>query len=681
MKLKQFHEAVEVELLSEGIKFTNKEINKVKKNSNKIMVGFEFEFNADNNKVSEFIESGKVTPRDPKKVAEENPREEWDMDDVYDTEEYMDARNRLEEEAMDELMEERKNQFESEMEDDINEEYEEAITFLDHMGRSVSHGFHVDTAIGYLADAFSHTVRGDMHEKVRKYLETGNKDLLPQPSLLREYMRIPTYADKAYDYLSDGQQDNIFEVFDQVDSDVVFDEYYTTMKDHYQVGHASIIKYLTTEAFSQAKEFLENFSQMEIDDVVPVIKYTDDLFPSKGQQLNLDFNTFDKNLQLTYDYIEEQLMRGDDMFGIDMLKEGSEILRTILNMIKREGFQYTQDQAIEDYIESEWQEAEEGIREEYWQNGVESYYDSVDMHEIITQIQQNQNVIVLDDEGEPYIEPDEWDGTSTGVHTGATSMKQFMLDYGKHWGLDFNRDFHSQVDTEGHGMVEFKSKPKFLNDSLELMHKMFNFINDIGSTASGHAGLHTNMSLINAKFNVQNFNAGKLVALADVKMLHEFFPVRGHVADMSDVWNAENIFNIARPSNNSNDILKWFDSLISHNTKFQTMNFQHMSANINNRRIEFRAIGGKDYSDREKVIVWNVYRLAYVLEATFDEKFMHKEYLKAVMDTLNDKTRKFYKHFKVKDYLHLRELRKKNPKIETSDEFAYEATKGDVKGL
>ena len=126
---------------------------------------------------------------------------------------------------------------------------------------------------------------------------------------------------------------------------------------------------------------------------------------------------------------------------------------------------------------------------------------------IIALIQRNHHVVVLDSEDEPYVDPDDWTGTSTRTSssgTGASAMKQFMIDYGHKWKLSM-KDFDPTVDTEGHNMVEFKSKPKPLLEALDLLDKMLEMIRDIGDTSSGHAGLHTNMSLKSDKFTKQNF--------------------------------------------------------------------------------------------------------------------------------------------------------------------------------
>jgi hypothetical protein len=209
------------------------------------------------------------------------------------------------------------------------------------------------------------------------------------------------------------------------------------------------------------------------------------------------------------------------------------------------------------------------------------------------------------------------------------------------------------------------------------MHNFNKMIEDIGTTSTGHSGMHTNISLKNEKFTKQNFNAVKLIALADNTLMHELFPVRGYVADMLSARLTQDMV-FALAGADSRDLLRQF-ALTIGTDKSQGINMGHMDAEVETRRIEFRYTGGKDYSKRGKTLEWAVYRFAYVLEAAFNENFMEKEYRRNVLKLLDEKTQFFFKNLRIRKFDDLRKYRKQRTSIDSVDSFITAWVNGDIK--
>jgi len=149
------------------------------------------------------------------------------------------------------------------------------------------------------------------------------------------------------------------------------------------------------------------------------------------------------------------------------------------------------------------------------------------------------------------------------------------------------------------------------------------------------------MSLKNIKMGKQNFNPLKLVLMADNELIHDLFPVRTHVADVFRELSAQKLYDIAAAD--KNDIISTFDDIIPKGAKFQGINFSHLDIHKEDlRRIEFRYTGGKDYSERGKLMEWTVHRFAFALMASFNDKFMQKEYLKEITKVLDKHVKKSF---------------------------------------
>lgn len=665
MKLNKLFES---DVLAEGIKFTRKEINSVKKKSRDILVGFEFEFNAMPTAMQAVIDGESPKDVDPE---EPQPREEWTMDDVWESEEYMEERNRLETEAVNEEMERIKNEKESEYEEAFGDGHEDYIDILDTLSTTYRQGTNAKdfSIVNYMAT-------DKINKKYEKLFEFP--DMVDNPDVVG-YHREQTISamldlKKLQTWMDESGYGDLLMGIDLTDAENYDDE----RREFYPPDAQSFINLMAQPQMKDLQSWIENLMEINFDDpaLVDVTKPRE--AAGEGQQ-EMEFSEVSS--------VDEKLVRiiEDILWVTNSHKEllQLEILFSQMEYYFKAGGSTANPyyDALEKYQEALWEEEreeiEESVQENIWNY---SYVDEqIDMMEIIAEIQRNQAVVVLDDEDEPYVEPDGegWSGGGT-VSSRAASVKRFVQEYGHIWDINFDKDFESIVDDEGYGMVEFKNKPKPLNEALELMHNFLRMIRQIGTTNTGKAGLHTNMSLKSSKFTNRNFNAVKLVSLVDNQLMHELFPVRGHVDDLlSAKLTPKMVYTLAGAP--STQLLDQF-SLVLGDQKFQGINFDHMKSRFQEaKRIEFRYTGGKDYAERGKTIEWAVYRFAYVLEAAFNENFLENQYKKNVIDLLDDATAKFFGRQKVKEFTKLRKIREKNPEIMDYETFIEKHVAGGLK--
>ena len=220
------------------------------------------------------------------------------------------------------------------------------------------------------------------------------------------------------------------------------------------------------------------------------------------------------------------------------------------------------------------------------------------------------------------------------------------------FGIDVSKieNYHTEHDD----MVEFVTHPMPINDSIEFMKEMFKFI-DSEATTPSFAGMHVNISLKGIPF--KDLDILKLFILLDEQFYNEGdkfekflgFRPRDMVAKVldSDKFDASTFIEIAN-AKNIDEIAVTLDDLIAKQKKYQALNFTHIfnkSLSEDRKRIEVRFFGGEDYHKREKEMEFQIYRLAYMLQAAFNPEFKRKEYLKKLvkfLDKVSRPEKRFY---------------------------------------
>lgn len=221
------------------------------------------------------------------------------------------------------------------------------------------------------------------------------------------------------------------------------------------------------------------------------------------------------------------------------------------------------------------------------------------------------------------------------------------------------------VDPSVDNGAETITKPLPLKRALEVMEIMFDHIHEVGST-SNQTGMHVNMSIKGLNFKKDNFNPAKLVMLLDPKTLAEFFPLRKqYTENLLNTINGDFLW-IAAEQRNTELLIQYFNLYaVDQGKKYQQANFITISEVYSEHlhRIEFRYFGGKDYEDRFNTIKWNIYRTAYILMVAYAEEFGQKEYLKAMVKILDEKSEELFKV----GFDDVVKYRKNNPKDDMFD--------------
>lgn len=196
-------------------------------------------------------------------------------------------------------------------------------------------------------------------------------------------------------------------------------------------------------------------------------------------------------------------------------------------------------------------------------------------------------------------------------------------------------------DEEGiFGGVEVITEKLPLLEAMEVMKSMFNLIQEVGST-SNKTGMHTNMSFRGISF--RDFDPVKLVMLLDDEYLRSDvkFPIRDYVNKI--LWSnkfapshdlSRTILHIT--GHNIDYALKSFAHLVPTQVKYQSINFSHTGhIDPDQRRIEFRYFGDKDYEHNYTQMRKDIYHAAYAMMAAFSPNFAKEEYYKSVLKFLD----------------------------------------------
>lgn len=226
-------------------------------------------------------------------------------------------------------------------------------------------------------------------------------------------------------------------------------------------------------------------------------------------------------------------------------------------------------------------------------------------------------------------------------------IEKELDDKDNEWGIDSSLIDSVVNDRSVFGGVEVITKALPMNQAFDLMNKMFNHIKDMGST-SNSTGMHVNISIKGLQFTPQTFNPVKLFILLDEAFLRSSdttkpikiikYPLRKYVELISAPITVNDIFDIAKlwtQNSNIGQIESMTRKLLVKSgisAKYQSINFNHVfDAEVDNRRIEFRYFGGKDYETRYDEMSQDIQHAAYALNAAFDPAFARKLYLKGLV--------------------------------------------------
>ena len=206
---------------------------------------------------------------------------------------------------------------------------------------------------------------------------------------------------------------------------------------------------------------------------------------------------------------------------------------------------------------------------------------------------------------------------------------------------EFSVEEIEDIDSEAGTVVEVITAPLDIEDTIDVMKRMFDFIEDNGST-SNVTGMHINVSYRDARFDKENVDPLKMMLLVNENYMSDQFSPRQYVDRMFKYFSREEVIrNLAHAYANEgfDGLERETRSLIPTETKYQAINFANLGS-MESSRIEFRFPGGADYHKQESLLEWHVLRLCYMVLILFEEDFLYEEYKKDLIRFL-DKVAQF----------------------------------------
>lgn len=234
----------------------------------------------------------------------------------------------------------------------------------------------------------------------------------------------------------------------------------------------------------------------------------------------------------------------------------------------------------------------------------------------------------------------EMEERGSNVHVDAIEFIGNLLFDNNKWNIKPADIREVKPDASVPDGVETVTKPLPITKALDVMDKMFDHIQEVGTTAE-NTGMHVNISIKNEQFNRHNFNPIKLIMLMDNNEILGRYPVRDHVEDVLAFLEARKkvlIEEMVESKHAGRELTKFLHNNIDKIEKYQGFNFNHLFGNytsFKNRRVEFRFFGGDGYEERYKEMSRDIYRAAYMTMAAFDPDFLNKEYLRNIMDVID----------------------------------------------
>ena len=249
-------------------------------------------------------------------------------------------------------------------------------------------------------------------------------------------------------------------------------------------------------------------------------------------------------------------------------------------------------------------------------------------------------------------------------------IEDIVLDYFREHGHDYIHEMSGDeegIPTEGnladngvdttvinaistdHGdQAEVITEQMDVIQAFENISQMFNFIDDHAET-SNISGMHVSIST--NKYDLDDFNMMKFVALLDMDHVLELFPERQYVYDLSGIINGAIKDEIAGTieeeyiSNNgklsATSLVKSLARAAKYmidTEKYQSIKFGDYK--IMDGRIELRFFGGEYYESMENEIKHHILRALYLLNFAYTDEYnnvFYKKIAKMVNGNVKDK--------------------------------------------
>jgi hypothetical protein len=203
-----------------------------------------------------------------------------------------------------------------------------------------------------------------------------------------------------------------------------------------------------------------------------------------------------------------------------------------------------------------------------------------------------------------------------------SNLKQYAYDW----------EFEEDTSLSDYG-IEIKSPPMELDDFLVACKNMFKMINDIGYTDSD-CGFHIGISL---KQGMDEVDPVKVAMFVDEGYIWKMFSTRKanmYAQSMQSVLRKQ-MYNVGWNNRIENSVaqiikvknmLKTTDIKLNfHGDHYHGVNVSHLEDD--NKYIEYRYIGSKDYQNRLPDITKIIAHYIYALKIARDPEFKKKEYI------------------------------------------------------
>lgn len=205
-----------------------------------------------------------------------------------------------------------------------------------------------------------------------------------------------------------------------------------------------------------------------------------------------------------------------------------------------------------------------------------------------------------------------------------------------------------------HNGVEAKTIPLSLNDTLDFMESMFNFIDEYASTTND-TGMHVNISHKSFENKTPDkVSLLKLMLLMDTDFMQS---VGGKVGARGKKWvergqyalslerklEQREITPVATLYNKQGiqGVIDYMAHSLVETDKYSTINYTAMlTGSSSARRLEYRFFGGADYHKKFQEIEHDIYFACYTILAAVEPKFLQKEFYQAVIRMLDKWSKK-----------------------------------------
>lgn len=214
-----------------------------------------------------------------------------------------------------------------------------------------------------------------------------------------------------------------------------------------------------------------------------------------------------------------------------------------------------------------------------------------------------------------------------------------------------------KVENEHDDQKEIITQALPIKEAFSVMEDMHEFIKENGHTTD-KSGMHVNIS--HQGFSTENLNILKMLLFLDVNFFQNLsptgstnnkFPVRNHVGTMFRLFPNRPV-DLDSGSAMDNDIVRLADTFVEtgdidemaeelsfklRREKYTAVNLTTFipQSNMSRNRLEFRFFGGEDYEFRTEEIQRDILNACYVILAAYDEDFLRREYIEAIIRFMN----------------------------------------------